>query len=148
MRVMLFPLSATEGRKLWRSAFPTAEFPPRTTKWFRIIPSSVEAWDAGRHDSLGWFACRYHAARKGRAAALYPDGVHVKEKYRGKGIQNAARAAAVRLYHRGGRLVVKSYVNATNTASLRNCVKSGYLPVKSFREGDDVFISLEMELST
>jgi RimJ/RimL family protein N-acetyltransferase len=139
--VELFPLSKRRGRALWRAAFKNANLPPVSTKWFEIREGTAV---------VGWYACRYWVARGKASAILFPEGVEIYKEHRGRGLQNQARAVAIKLLH-GMNLYLhplrlRSYVNAENVASLRNCIKSGYLPVSTWREGKELFIRLEASL--
>lgn len=138
MKVELIPLSRAAGRELWTATFPDCDFP--SAKYFEVRRGTA---------TVGWCACRYLPARVGREAVLVSEGAYVKPACRGQGLQNEIRKLMVDRHRAPGskrKIMVRTYVNATNVPSLRNCVKAGLLPFKFLRQGADVFVHLQGKL--
>lgn len=140
MKLELVAISSAAGRELWTHAFPDCEFPRRSTKWFEVRRGKA---------TVGWCASRYLPTRAGREAVLVSEGVYVEPACRGQNLQNEIRDAMV-AHHRAPsskrKILVQTYVNANNIASLKNCVRAGLEPFETFQEGSSVFVRLQGKL--
>lgn len=139
-KIELVPISRDAGRKLWLQVFENCEYPRLSTKWF-------EARDGKR--VIGWCCCRYRPSRPDSEAIVISEGLFVEPAYRGFGLQNEIRAAMVGRYRTSGskrKILVQTYVNAENIASLKNAVRAGLVPYKTVREGTSVFVHLQGKL--
>lgn len=107
---------------------------------------ATKFWEAHRGaEAVGVVGARYVPARPGRERHVVIEGLVVFEQYRGSGLQNPIRELAIKSL-RGprarGKITVKSYVHVENVASMRNLVKSGFLPTGLF---DGCYLTMQRD---
>jgi RimJ/RimL family protein N-acetyltransferase len=136
MRITLRPLSWKAGAKLTIEWMETTA--RRSTRFYEAVSDDGAV--------VGWVGTRYMPGRLLKPARLVIDGIVVYKPFRGKGLQNDIRLAAVdmcRTKRSARKICVQTYVNVLNTASMRNIVRSGMLPTGAFTDTGATFVNFE-----